>query len=57
MNDIETVAYAVMGLDYTKKNLWEIYLKDHTPNQTWAEMKDFLLLRLGDPTNQTRNAG
>jgi hypothetical protein len=39
LDDAETVVYAILGLDYTEKKLWNI----HT-SQIWQEMANFLLL-------------
>jgi truncated hemoglobin YjbI len=56
LDDAEVVAYAIMGLVYTEKDLWQIHIQDTPAKETWKEMTEFLLLRMGDPANRTRNA-
>ena len=45
------MAYAIMGLNYIEKELWNVHA-----GQIWQEMADFLLLQLGDSANRLRNA-
>ena len=40
----ETVAYVILGLGYTEKELWNAHIEDRSGGQIWQEMADFLLL-------------
>ncbi|EAS30246.3 uncharacterized protein CIMG_13627 [Coccidioides immitis RS] len=56
LNNEETLAYALIGLDYIESELWGVYREQNPLKNNWNGLKEFLHMRLGDPTNRTRKS-
>ncbi|EFW14292.1 conserved hypothetical protein [Coccidioides posadasii str. Silveira] len=56
LNDEDTLVYALTGLGYIKKDLWEAHCEGNPSKNNWTGLKEFLRVRLGDPANHTQNS-
>ncbi|KMU82906.1 hypothetical protein CIHG_00688 [Coccidioides immitis H538.4] len=56
LNNEQTLAYALIGLDYIEKDLWEVHREQNPSKNNWNGLKEFLLAKSGDSLSRTRNA-